>query len=66
MAEINAVLGEGDAKVFNYHYGVRAEGNVEAAADPHHEFSGKNILIQRYSIPQTAQHFSLTTQQVTK
>jgi uncharacterized protein YyaL (SSP411 family) len=43
--------------VFNFHYGVQPNGNAPAGADPHGEFVGKNILIERHSIDETARHF---------
>jgi uncharacterized protein YyaL (SSP411 family) len=51
--EIDDALGE-DARVFSFHYGVEENGNVPAGADPHGEFVGKNILIERHSIAETA------------
>jgi uncharacterized protein YyaL (SSP411 family) len=50
--EIDDALGE-DARVFSFHYGVEENGNVSAGADPHGEFAGKNILIERHSIAET-------------
>jgi uncharacterized protein YyaL (SSP411 family) len=55
-AEIDAALGL-SAEIFNYHYGVKAEGNVPPGADPHEEFSGKNILIELPPVAETAKHF---------
>ena len=49
-AEITALLGE-RAEAFCRRYGVRPEGNVDPAADPHGEFTGKNILIEREPEP---------------
>ncbi len=46
-AEITRLLDPGDAAIFNRHYGVEPRGNVDPAADPHHEFTGKNILVER-------------------
>jgi len=46
-AEIDAALGA-DAEFFSALFGVKAEGNVEQ--DPHNEFTGKNVLMQRRSI----------------
>src|SRR5438874_866222 len=43
-----------DARVFSFHYGVEENGNAPAGADPHGEFVGKNILIERHSIAETA------------
>ena len=54
--EIDAALGSA-AGIFNYHYGVKPDGNVPPAADPHAEFTGKNILIELQSVAETAKHF---------
>jgi uncharacterized protein len=54
--ELDAALGS-SATVFNYHYGVKPEGNVPPAADPHAEFTGKNILIELQTMAETAKHF---------
>lgn len=58
--EIETALSANDAKLFNFVYGVEPEGNAPAGADPHGEFTGKNILIQRHSIDAAAHEFSLT------
>ncbi len=55
-AEIDAALGA-DAEVISFHFGVESHGNAPAGADPHGEFTGKNILIQRHTIEDTARHF---------
>jgi uncharacterized protein YyaL (SSP411 family) len=54
--EIDHSLGE-DAKIFDYHYGVQAEGNTPPGSDPQGEFRGRNILIERHSTAETAKHF---------
>src|SRR4051812_45775718 len=54
--EIDSALGSA-AEVFNFHYAVKAEGNVSAGGDPHGEFTGKNILIDLGGIAATAKHF---------
>ena len=51
QAEMERVLGD-DAAFFCTHFGIEAGGNV--AADPHAEFTGKNILSQRQSLVATA------------
>src|SRR6266496_4142772 len=51
--KIDDALGE-DARVFSFHYGVEENGNAPAGADPHGEFVGKNILIERHSMAETA------------
>ena len=55
--EIIELLGERDASVFNYRYGVESNGNVAPDRDPHGEFSGKNILLARHSVGETVEHF---------
>src|SRR5438445_11562037 len=51
--EIDDALGE-DGPIFSFHCGVEENGNAPAGADPHGEFVGKNILIERHSIVETA------------
>ncbi|MBC8040899.1 MAG: thioredoxin domain-containing protein, partial [Opitutaceae bacterium] len=58
-AEIAAVLSADDAALVCAHYGVTAAGNVPAQLDPHHEFTGKNILMQQRSLAATAQALGL-------
>ncbi len=62
-AEIDRVLGS-SAEIFNFHYGVEANGNVPAGADPHGEFVGKNILIEKHSLGETAAHFGKSEDEV--
>ena len=54
--ELDAALGS-SAGIFNYHYGVQPDGNVPPVADPHAEFTGKNILIELQTVAETAKHF---------
>jgi uncharacterized protein YyaL (SSP411 family) len=54
--ELDAALGS-SAEIFNFHYGVQPDGNVPSAADPHAEFTGKNILIELQTVAETAKHF---------
>jgi uncharacterized protein YyaL (SSP411 family) len=54
--EIGDALGD-SAEVFDFHYGVQTHGNAPEGSDPHDEFRGKNILIERHTIAETAQHF---------
>jgi len=54
--EVDAVLGA-SAEIFNFHYAVKAQGNVPPGGDPHGEFTGKNILIELGSIAATAKNF---------
>jgi uncharacterized protein len=61
--EIDAALGP-DAALFKFHYGVQAHGNAPEGSDPHDEFRGKNILIERHTIAETAQRFKNTEDEV--
>jgi uncharacterized protein YyaL (SSP411 family) len=56
--EIDHLLGTERSKVFDYHFGVNADGN--APEDSHGEFKNKNILIQRHEIGDIARKFGLT------
>src|SRR5256714_1828401 len=55
--EIDDALGD-SAEVFDFHYGVQAHGNAPEGSDPHDEFRGKNILIERHTIAETARQFT--------
>jgi len=55
--EIDDAIGDSAAEIFDFHYGVQAHGNAPEGSDPHDEFRGKNILIERHTIAETAQHF---------
>jgi uncharacterized protein YyaL (SSP411 family) len=54
-AEIQSLLDAKVAEWFCYRYGVKEGGNV--AADPHGEFTGKNILYQAHTLAETAHRF---------
>lgn len=58
-AEVEAALGE-DAAFVCEHFGVAAEGNVPMRLDPHNEFTGKNILMQRRPLVETARMHGLS------
>ncbi len=55
--EIEATLEQPDASWFIYHYGVEEEGNVHE--DPHHEFTGRNILFIDHSVDRVAEFFKV-------
>jgi uncharacterized protein len=61
--EIESALDK-EAKTFCFHFGVEENGNAPAGADPHEEFTGKNILIQRHSLEETASHFGKTPDEI--
>src|SRR5262249_39111026 len=63
--EIDAALGDA-AEVFDFHYGVQSHGNAPEGSDPQDEFRGKNILIERHTIVETAKHFEKTEEEIGK
>jgi uncharacterized protein YyaL (SSP411 family) len=63
--EIDNALGD-SAEIFNFHYGVQGHGNAPEGSDPHDEFRGKNILITRPTIAETAQRFTKSEGEVKK
>ena len=63
--EIDDALGD-IAEIFAFHYGVQAHGNAPEGSDPQDEFSGKNILIERHTIAETARHFGKTEGEIGK
>src|ERR1043166_7044849 len=63
--EIDAALGP-DAELFKFHYGVQAHGNAPEGSDPHDEFRGKNILIDRKTIAETAERFKKSEGEIAK
>jgi uncharacterized protein len=63
--EIDDALGA-DAEIFDFHYGVQAHGNAPEGSDPHDEFRGKNILIARHTIAESAGHFKKSESEMAK
>jgi len=63
--EIDDALGD-SADIFDFHYGVQAHGNAPEGSDPHDEFRGKNILIERHTIAEIAQHFKKSEAEIGK
>src|SRR6184192_2976471 len=63
--EIDDALGDA-AEIFDFHYGVQAHGNAPEGSDPHDEFRGKNILIERHTISETARHFKKSEAEIAK
>jgi len=62
--EIRAALAPEDAVIFMRHHGVREEGNVDPSSDPHGEFPGKNILVNRWTVEETAAALDLAPESV--
>ena len=54
--QVDTALGD-HSSVFKFHYGVQPHGNAPEGSDPQDEFRGKNILIERHTVAETAKHF---------
>jgi uncharacterized protein YyaL (SSP411 family) len=61
--QIDDALGS-DAELFKFHYGIQTHGNAPEGSDPQGEFRGKNILIRRHTIGETAQRVKKTEAEV--
>jgi uncharacterized protein len=61
--EIDTALGD-DSAIFKYHFGVQPHGNPPEGSDPQNEFRGKNILIQRHTIAETAKQFKKSEDEI--
>jgi len=55
--EVVELLGEEHARWFAFRFGMEPGGNV--VNDPHHEFTGRNILFQAHGLEETAHHFDV-------
>lgn len=56
-SQIRDILGDNRAALFNFHYGVEPSGNVPAQQDIQGELKGKNVLIVRHTLAETAAKF---------
>jgi len=61
--DVDEALGDA-AEIFDFHYGVQPHGNAPEGSDPHDEFRGKNILIERHTIAETAQRFKKSEDEI--
>jgi uncharacterized protein YyaL (SSP411 family) len=61
-SEIEDALGKSAAEIFNYYFGVQPMGNVRG--DPRGEFRGKNILMVRHSLDETAAKFGISAVEI--
>ncbi len=62
--QIGQLLGRERAAIFNFHYGVQPLGNVPPEQDHQGEFKGKNILIARHVLAETARKFGRPEREV--
>lgn len=56
--EIAELVGPERAAWIQYRYGTEPDGNVQN--DPHHEFTGRNILFQAHTLEETAAKFAVS------
>jgi len=63
--EIDSLLGDA-APLFNYVYGIEADGNTPPGSDPHGELTGTNTLIRRHSNAEAAAKFELKPETATQ
>ena len=61
--QVDQAIGD-DSAIFKYHFGVQPHGNAPEGSDPQDEFRGKNILIQRHTIAETAKQFKKSEDEV--
>eukprot|EP01018_Ginkgo_biloba_P017821 Gb_30260 [translate_table: standard] len=60
--EVEEVLGKETAELFIKHYYIKPGGNCDLSrmSDPHNEFDGKNVLIEREGIQEMASKLGMT------
>jgi uncharacterized protein YyaL (SSP411 family) len=58
-SEIESTLGKDRSAEFNSVYGVEPGGNTSTYNDPHGELRGKNVLMQRHNMAETAKKFGI-------
>ncbi|KAI8377311.1 spermatogenesis-associated protein 20 [Blakeslea trispora] len=63
-AEIQTILGQEKARVFNAHYHCQEKGNIDPAQDPHQELVHKNVLMEYGSVEDTAKATGMTPSEV--
>src|SRR5437899_2401911 len=61
--QIDDALGA-DAAVCKFRFGVQPHGNAPEGSEPQDEFCGKNIMIQRHKLAETAKHFKKSDDEI--
>jgi hypothetical protein len=64
LTQIEDVLGPDAAKIYDYAYDVKPDGNVAPQNDPQGEFTGKNILQSTHSVDEIATHFGKPPEEI--
>ena len=62
--EIDTLLGPKMGPIFDFHYNILADGNINH--DPQDEFGNSNILHTDHSLEETAKHFKLSVPEAAK
>lgn len=62
--EIEKLLGEENAEIFNFFFGVNENGNAPAGADPHNVLKNKNILYEANTLSAAADKFGLPIEKI--
>ncbi|KAI8377645.1 spermatogenesis-associated protein 20 [Radiomyces spectabilis] len=57
--ELQRLLDEDEVKLFVTHYGVKSNGNVDPAQDPHDELRQKNVLMEQGRLEESAQKIGI-------
>jgi uncharacterized protein YyaL (SSP411 family) len=66
LKELQQILGRRNAEVCARHWGVRPDGNVSRANDPHDEFINQNVLSIKATPRTIAKEFGLSEDEVVK
>lgn len=68
FGKIENQLGKERAAIFTIHYYVKPSGNchLSPASDPHNEFTGKNVLIDRQGLAKTAAKVAMSVDELDK
>jgi len=64
MEEIEKILDKESAEIFNFYFGILANGNT--VNDPHEVFANKNVLYIANDIYDTAKHFEKMPEEIAK
>jgi uncharacterized protein YyaL (SSP411 family) len=65
-SEIMNSLGEKNAAVFCFYFGVGDKGNAPADSDPHNVFVNKNILWNAHSLSETSNKYEISTDEANR
>lgn len=64
QAELRQVLNDEICSLFEFHFGVRADGNVPPSEDAHGDLRNQNVLMECHMLEDTARHFSMPVNEV--